>query len=108
MQARQAAEGNDPRVPVPGPSQREAPPPPDKPRPVEKEKRTQQAVAQGTLHIEVQPWADVVIGDWQDTTPVTRSLPAGHHRVLLRKGKQTETVDVVIVPNQTVTITRNW
>ena len=85
-------------------------PQPDKPHPpMEKEKRAQPPVAQqGTLHVQVQPWADVVIGDWQDTTPVTRKLPAGHHRVLLRKGKQTELIDVVINPNQTTTITRSW
>ena len=79
-----------------------------RPRPAEKDKRPQQIAGQGTLHVEVQPWADVVVGDWQDTTPVTRPLPAGHQRILLRKGKRTEVVDVVIVPNQTTTITRSW
>jgi hypothetical protein len=71
------------------------------------EKKLQQT-GQGTLHVEVQPWADVVIGSWQDTTPVTHTLPAGRHRVLLRNGKKTESVDVVIMPNQTTTITRTW
>jgi hypothetical protein len=72
------------------------------------EKRPQTAAQQGTLHVEVDPWADVVIGDWQDTTPVTRKLPAGHHRVVLRKGARTETLDVVINPNQTTNVTRSW
>lgn len=72
------------------------------------EKRSQTAAQQGTLHVEVDPWADVVIGDWQDTTPVTRKLPAGHHRVVLKKGSRTETLDVVINPNQTTNVTRSW
>lgn len=72
------------------------------------EKRPQTAAQQGTLHVEVDPWADVVIGDWQDTTPVTRKLPAGHHRVVLKKGARTETLDVVINPNQTTNVTRSW
>jgi serine/threonine protein kinase len=83
-------------------------PKPDKPdksqRPAEKRPQT----AEGTLHVEVQPWADVVMGDWQDTTPVTRKLPAGHHRLVLKKGSRVETVDVVINPNQTTTVTRSW
>jgi eukaryotic-like serine/threonine-protein kinase len=70
------------------------------------EKRAQ--TAEGTLHVEVTPWADVTMGDWQDTTPVTRKLPAGHHRVVLKKGSRVETVDVVINPNQTTTVTRSW
>jgi len=78
---------------------------PDKPqRPAEQ--RTQSGA--GTLHVEVEPWADVIIGDWQDTTPVTRKLPAGHHRVVLKKGSHVETVDVVITFNQTTTVTRSW
>ena len=72
------------------------------------EKRPQTAGQQGTLHVEVEPWADVVIGDWQDTTPVTRKLPAGHHRVVLKKGSRTEAIDVTITPNQTTTVTRSW
>jgi hypothetical protein len=107
-------------APPPGPRQPAAAPPiatspaglgsttAPRPRPAEKDKRPQQTAGQGTLHVEVQPWADVVIGDWQDTTPVTRPLPAGHQRILLRKGKRTEVVDVIVVPNQTTTITRSW
>jgi serine/threonine-protein kinase len=72
------------------------------------EKRPQTTAQQGTLHVEVDPWADVVIGDWQDTTPVTRKLPAGHHRVVLKKGSRTEVLDVVINPNQTTNVTRSW
>jgi hypothetical protein len=49
-----------------------------------------------------------VIGDWQDTTPVTRKLPAGHHRVVLKKGSRSETLDVVITANQTTNVTRSW
>jgi eukaryotic-like serine/threonine-protein kinase len=72
------------------------------------EKRTPSATAQGRLHVEVDPWADVVIGDWRDTTPVTRKLSAGRHRVVLKNGSRTEVVDVVINPNKTTSITRSW
>lgn len=79
----------------------------DKPqRPADK--RMQTAASQGTLHVEVEPWADVVVGDWQDTTPVTRKLPAGSYRMVLKKGSRTETVDVVINPNETTTVKRSW
>jgi hypothetical protein len=80
-------------------------PKPDSQRSAEKRQQTTQ---QGTLHVEVDPWADVVIGDWQDTTPVTRKLPAGHHRVVLKKGSRSETLDVVITANQTTNVTRSW
>jgi eukaryotic-like serine/threonine-protein kinase len=72
------------------------------------EKKPASVAGQGTIHIEVDPWADVTIGDWQDTTPVTRKLPAGHHRVVLKKGPRTEAIDVTINPNQTTSITRSW
>lgn len=99
---------HDSSMPIAPRAQHDSPQPDKSQRSTEKDKRPQQAAAQGTLHVEVQPWADVVIGDWQDTTPVTRPLPAGRHRVLLRKGTKTELVDVVITPNQTTTITRTW
>lgn len=85
---------------------------PDKPqRPVEK--RTVQApasVQRGALRVEVEPWADVAISGQKDsyTTPVTIPLSAGHHRVVLTKGTQKETVDVTITPNETTRITRSW
>jgi hypothetical protein len=94
-----------PSVPAQPPAGTDAPKP-DSQRSAEK--RPQTAAQQGTLHVEVDPWADVMIGDWQDTTPVTRKLPAGHHRVVLKKGSRSETLDVVITANQTTNVTRSW
>jgi serine/threonine-protein kinase len=64
----------------------------------------------GSLQVEVDPWAKVsIVGQSETyTTPITIQLSAGHHRVLLSKGTQQETVDVTITPNQTSHITRNW
>jgi hypothetical protein len=77
------------------------------------EKRTVQAPAQvqrGALRVEVEPWADVAVSGEKDTytTPVTITLSAGHHRVVLTKGAQKETIDVTITPNETTRIARSW
>jgi hypothetical protein len=73
--------------------------------------RTMQAAAeQGSLRVEVEPWADVSVSGEKGayTTPVTLTLSAGHHRVVLAKGARKETIDVLITPNQTTRITRSW
>jgi len=77
------------------------------------EKRTVQppvAVQRGALRVEVEPWADVAISGQKDayTTPMTISLSAGHHRIVLTKGARKEVIDVTINPNETTRIMRSW
>jgi hypothetical protein len=70
----------------------------------------QAPVERGALRVEVDPWADVTISGEKSvfTTPVTIPLTAGHHRVVLTKGTRKETIDVTIIPNETMRITRSW
>ena len=80
-------------------------------RPADKAPAKQQAPLQyGTLHLEVDPWADVAISGQSDTysTPLTTRLPVGQYRVVLTKGTQKDTVDVTIKPNETTRIQRAW
>jgi hypothetical protein len=60
------------------------------------------------LHVEVLPFAEVSIdGKYIGTSPVSRRVAAGKHKVLL-EGKKREVVRVNVKPNEEKTISRNW
>jgi len=64
----------------------------------------------GTLVVTANPWADVWIdGKHADSTPVTRPLPAGRHKVVLKRPNGAlETVRITIRAGKTTRIDRDW
>ncbi len=67
------------------------------------------AVGEGSLLVQVDPWADVTVdGTPRGTTPVRLKLSAGPHRVTLANKTQKEDVTVNIVLDGTTKLERSW
>jgi hypothetical protein len=85
-----------PASPLPAGEQRPAP----NPQPA--------AVKKGELVIEVNSWAVIWLNGKQDEAPYRAQLPAGRYRLRMQHEDKDETTTVLVRPNETTTVARDW
>jgi hypothetical protein len=65
-------------------------------------------VKKGELAIEVDTWAIIWLNGKQDEAPYRKMVPAGRYRLRIQHEEKDETMTVVVHPDETTTVKRNW
>lgn len=65
-------------------------------------------VKKGELAIEVNTWAIIWLNGKQDEAPYRKMVPAGRYRLRIQHEENDETLSVVVRPDETTTVKRNW